>query len=57
MKYWRINDFDEALDKPYINAMMLNACIPSYEEKDGEGGASGQSMSFFEFGEHLAGLK
>jgi hypothetical protein len=57
MKYWRINDFDEALDKPYINAMMLNACIPSYEEKDGDSGSSGQSMSFFEFGEQLAGLK
>jgi hypothetical protein len=56
MKYWRINDFDEAMDKPYINAMMLNACIPSYEGKD-EGTSSKGSMSFFEFGEQLSGIK
>lgn len=54
MKYWRINDFDEALDKSYINYMMLNACI--YDGKEGKSENSG-SMSFFEFGEQLAGIK
>ena len=56
MKYWRINDFNEALDKPYINSMMLNACIPSYDDKDKGGGSEG-TMDFFEFGKQLAGIK
>lgn len=56
MKYWRINDFNEALDKPYINSMMLNACIPSYDDKDKDTG-NGGTMDFFEFGKQLAGIK
>jgi len=57
MKYWRINDFNEALDKSYVNYMMLNACIPLYDDKGKGSGESKGSMSFFEFGEQLAGLK
>lgn len=56
MKYWRINDFNEALDKPYINSMMLNACIPNYDDKDKDTG-NGGTMDFFEFGKQLAGIK
>jgi hypothetical protein len=55
MKYWRISDLEEALDKDYINYMMLNACIPSYDDKDKVTDSKG-SMSFFDFGKQLAGI-
>ncbi|QNK61714.1 hypothetical protein H7F33_14275 [Pedobacter sp. PAMC26386] len=60
MKYWHYRTFEDAMDQGYLNAMMLNACIPSYDDKGtGSGGssASGRSISFFELGEQIAGLK
>jgi hypothetical protein len=56
MKYWRIPTINEALDQDYVNAMLLNACVPSYEDKD-KGEGSSEPMSFFEFGKQLAGIK
>ena len=55
MKYWNVSDFDEALDKGYINYMMLNATIPSSDEKDKNTESQG-SISFFDFGKQLAGI-
>jgi hypothetical protein len=57
MKYWRISTIKEAMDQDYLNAMALNACIPSYESKDDTNGGSGETMDFFEFGKQLAGIK
>lgn len=56
MKYWRITTIKEALDQDYVNAMVLNACIPSYDDKEKDTG-NGGTMDFFEFGKQLAGLK
>jgi hypothetical protein len=56
MRYWRITTIKEALDQDYINAMVLNACIPSYDDKDKDTG-NGGTMDFFEFGKQLAGIK
>jgi len=45
------------MDMMYLNAMMLNATIPSYDAKDKDSKETGKSMSFFEFGQQLAGIK
>lgn len=55
MKYWHYKNFDEAMDQGYINAMMLNATIPSNDDK-GDGAGSSDPISFFDFGKKLAGL-
>jgi hypothetical protein len=57
MKYWRIDDFEQALDKGYINYMMLNATISSGKASGSGDTPTGKPMSFFEFGEKLAGIK
>jgi len=56
MKYWHRN-FDEAMDQGYINAMMLNATIPSGKSSGTGDTGSAKPMSLFEFGEKLAGIK
>jgi hypothetical protein len=56
MKYWNYEDFDKAMDKGYINIMMLNATIPTGEGKAGDSGTAPKSMSFFDFGKQLAGM-
>ncbi|MBB5621601.1 hypothetical protein HDE69_002662 [Pedobacter cryoconitis] len=45
------------MDQGYINAMMLNACIPSYDDKGGESQSGNSPMSFFELGKQIAGVK
>lgn len=61
MKYWRL-DWDQVMDSmSWRNAIMLNATIPTFgddKSKCGHGrGDQKESISFFEFGEQLAGLK
>jgi len=57
MKYWHYRNFEEAMDQGYINAMMLNATIPSSKATGSGDAGSTKPMSFFEFGEKLAGIK
>lgn len=56
MKYWEIDDLDDALDKSYMNYMMLNATIPTSDDKGKGSDNSGGTMSFFDFGKQLAGI-
>jgi len=57
MKFWRYESFDHAMDQGYLNAMMLNATLPSHDDKGNSGSSSPAPMSLFELGEKLAGLK
>lgn len=61
MKYWRLN-WDQVMDSvSWKNEIMLNATIPTFGDDKSKGGNSGSvqngSISFFEFGEQLAGIK
>lgn len=61
MKYWRLN-WDQVMDcVSWRNEIMLNATIPTSGDDKSQGGNSENaqkgSISFFEFGEQLAGIK
>lgn len=41
----------------YINAMMLNACIPSYDDKGSGSKSPADRISLFDLGKQLSGLR